>query len=79
MELGGNAPFIVFEEDADLDVAVAGAMGGEDAQHGGGVYRRQPLSSFTATSPTSSPPGSPNTWAPWSSGPVRGPAWTSAR
>ena len=41
MELGGNAPFIVFE-DADLDEAVDGRDGRQDAQHGRGVHRRQP-------------------------------------
>ena len=42
MELGGNAPFIVFD-DADLDAAVEGAMLGQDAQHGRGLHRGQPL------------------------------------
>ena len=32
MELGGNAPFIVFD-DADIDAAVPGRDGGQDAQH----------------------------------------------
>jgi succinate-semialdehyde dehydrogenase/glutarate-semialdehyde dehydrogenase len=32
MELGGNAPFVVFA-DADLDAAVDGAMLGQDAQY----------------------------------------------
>ena len=39
---GGNAPFIVFD-DADLDAAVEGAMRGQDAQHGRGLHRGQPL------------------------------------
>ena len=43
MELGGNAPFLVFE-DADLDAAVEGALTGEDAQRRRGLHRRQPLS-----------------------------------
>ena len=42
MELGGNAPFIVFE-DADLDDAVAGRADREDAQHRRGLHGRQPL------------------------------------
>ena len=43
MELGGNAPFLLFD-DADLDAALEGAMVGEDAQHRRGVHRGQPLS-----------------------------------
>ena len=42
MELGGNAPFLVFE-DADLDAAVEGALIGEAAQRRRGLHRRQPL------------------------------------
>ena len=42
MELGGNAPFIVFE-DADIDAAVAGRDAGQDAQHRRGVHLGQPL------------------------------------
>ena len=42
MELGGNAPFIVFE-DADIDAAVTGRDAGQDAQHGRGLHLGQPL------------------------------------
>ncbi len=42
MELGGNAPFIVFE-DADIDAAIDGAHGRQDAQHGRGLHRGEPL------------------------------------
>ena len=42
MELGGNAPFLVLE-DADLDVAVRGRDGGEDAQRRRGLHGREPL------------------------------------
>jgi hypothetical protein len=42
MELGGNAPFIVFE-DADIDAAIEGRDDRQDAQHGRGLHRRKPL------------------------------------
>jgi succinate-semialdehyde dehydrogenase/glutarate-semialdehyde dehydrogenase len=61
MELGGNAPFIVFE-DADLDAAVAGAMSPRCATSARPA--RPPTASTSPTrSPSSSPTGSPPRWA----------------
>ena len=51
MELGGNAPFIVFD-DADIDAAVDGRAGREDAQHRRGVHGRQPLPRRRRRSPS---------------------------
>ena len=42
MELGGNAPFLVFD-DADLDDADRGRADREDAQHRRGLHLGQPL------------------------------------
>ena len=54
MELGGNAPFVVFE-DADLDKAVDGRDAGEVPQHRPGVHGGQPLHRARSASPRSSP------------------------
>ena len=42
MELGGNAPFVVFD-DADLDAAIEGGDARQDAQRRGDLRRCQPL------------------------------------
>ena len=50
MELGGNAPFVVFE-DADVDDAVDGRGDRQDAQHRRGLHGRQPLPRRASRSP----------------------------
>ena len=62
MELGGNAPFIVFE-DADIDAAVAGRDDRQDAQHRRGLHRRQPLPRRRRGGRASSPRSWPRRWA----------------
>ena len=54
MELGGNAPFLVFE-DADLDAAVDGAMLAKMRNIGEACTARQPLPRPRVASPRSSP------------------------
>ena len=49
MELGGNAPFLVFE-DADLDDGGRGRAARQDAQHRRGVHEREPLPRRTSRS-----------------------------
>ena len=78
MELGGNAPFIVFD-DADLDVAVDGRDGGQDAQHGRGMHGREPLLRAHRRGRRVQPSGWPSGWARCGSAPARVTASTSAR
>ena len=75
MELGGNAPFIVFE-DADLDKAVEGAMAAKMRNMGEActaANRFLVQESVAADSPKSSPPR----WAPspLAAAPNRPPKW----
>ena len=77
MELGGNAPFIVFE-DADLDAAVEGAMLAKmrnigEACTAANRFYVQPRS------PTSSPAGWPSAWRRCRSAAASRRAWWSAR
>ena len=62
MELGGNAPFVVFE-DADVDDAVDGRGDRQDAQHRRGLHGGQPLPRRASRSPPSSPTSSPRSSA----------------
>ena len=51
MELGGNAPFLVFE-DADVDAAVEGALIAKMRNGGEACTSGQPLPRRTSRSPT---------------------------
>ena len=62
MELGGNAPFIVFD-DADVDAAVEGAMIAK-MRNIGEASGGQPLSRRRVARATSLPRSSPRGWAP---------------
>ena len=62
MELGGNAPFIVFD-DADLDAAVDGAMLAKMRNMGEACTAANRFH-VHGRSPTSSRPGWPSGWAP---------------
>ena len=67
MELGGNAPFLVLA-DADLDAAVDGRDARQDAQHGGGVHRGQPLHRPRERGRGVLRPAGRRAWARWWSG-----------
>ena len=62
MELGGNAPFLVFD-DADLDAAVDGAMIAKMRNIGEACTAANRFHVARARSPASSPSGSPRGWA----------------
>ena len=62
MELGGNAPFLVFD-DADLDAAVEGAMLAKMRNIGEACTAANRFLVARVASPTSSPSGSPSGWA----------------
>ena len=62
MELGGNAPFLVFE-DADLDAAVEGAMLAKMRNIGEACTAANRFHVARVASPTSSPSSWPSGWA----------------
>ena len=61
MELGGNAPFIVFD-DADID-SPSGRPDRQDAQHRRGVHGGEPLPRLGLGRRARSPRSSPTRWA----------------
>ncbi len=77
MELGGNAPFVVFD-DADLDAAVEGAMVAKMRNMGEACTAANRFLVHAAW-PTSSPSGSPTGWRRSSSAAARTRASTSGR
>ena len=77
MELGGNAPFLVFE-DADVDAAVDGAMIAKMRNMGEACTAANRFL-VHASSPRSSPRSSARGWARWSSAAARTRASTSVR
>ena len=62
MELGGNAPFVVFE-DADLDLAIEGAMLAKMRNIGEACTSANRFLVARRRSPTSSRGGWPSAWA----------------
>ena len=79
MELGGNAPFVVFD-DADVDDAVDGAMVAKMRNIGEACTAANRFHVARADRRASSPTGSPQRMGAMKIGPRhRGRAWRSAR
>jgi succinate-semialdehyde dehydrogenase/glutarate-semialdehyde dehydrogenase len=79
MELGGNAPFIIFE-DADIDAAVEGALIAKMRNGGEACTASTSMSRSPTSSARRSRPGSSAwSWAPALTRPPRSARWSTSR